>query len=93
MWRAIQNASRLALAGMAFAMVFFLTPRSAWISGAHAPSSSTPEQVPVDRLEDSDSCLWCDQTSEESESCLDREASEDSDETCTDDQSGTGPSA
>jgi len=93
MWRAVQNLSRLALAGMAFAMVFFLTPRSGWISGAQAPSPSTPEQVPVDHLEGSDSCLWCDQSSDDSNSCLERDGAANSGDDCADDQQGAGPSA
>lgn len=41
---------------MAFAMAFFLTPR-VWVENAGTPSS---EEIPVDALEQPDSCLWCD---------------------------------
>lgn len=96
MWRAAQNASRMLLAGMAFTMMFFLTPRSGWISGAQAPSASAPEQVPIDQLEDPGSCLWCDDV-QTTESCADGDAmwrsDGTSDDECSDEPTGAGPNA
>jgi len=100
MWRAAHNASRLVLTGLAFSIVFFLTPKSGLIPGAHAPSSSVPEQVPVDHLEDSDSCLWCEGAPDRSTPCSDSDHLEFFPETisgnpeeCTDEEKTTGPSA
>jgi hypothetical protein len=58
MWHAIYNTSRYLLAAMAFSVAFFLTPR-VWVEpNAEVPSDRT---VPVDTLEQPDSCLWCDE--------------------------------
>ena len=57
MLRAFHNACRVLLASMAFTMAFFLTPRF-WVENAEAPSS---RQVPIDALEQPNSCLWCDE--------------------------------
>ncbi len=65
MWSAIHNTYRYALVAMAFTMTFFLTPR-AWVEGTEAP---THEQVPVDALEDPESCLWCDEPRSTSSEC------------------------
>ena len=55
MHTALYNTARFALATMAFATVFILTPR-AWVQQADAPST---QQVTVRTLQDSDTCLWC----------------------------------
>lgn len=69
MWHTLQQTSRVLLATMAFSMAFVLTPRS-WIPGAQAPSSpEEAEQVPVDTLEGSDSCLWCDESEMQQSPC------------------------
>lgn len=57
MHRVIHNSCRLFLAATAFTMVFLLTPR-VWVDGG---TESTSRTIPVDRLEQSDTCLWCDQ--------------------------------
>lgn len=56
MYRVLDNSCRLFLAATAFTMVFLLTPR-AWV-GNHIESQ--PQTIPVDRLEQSGECLWCD---------------------------------
>jgi len=59
MWHAIYNTSRYLLAAMAFSVAFFLTPR-VWIeSSAQVPAEHN--HVSVDTLDESDSCLWCDE--------------------------------
>lgn len=56
MWHAIYNTSRYLLAAMAFSVAFFLTPR-VWVSSsAEVPSD---RRVSVDTLDESESCLWC----------------------------------
>lgn len=55
MYSALYNSARVTVTTMAFAVVFFLTPR-AWVQNPTAPTTS---QVPVNTLEQSDSCLWC----------------------------------
>ena len=94
MWHAIYNTSRYLLAAMAFSMAFFLTPR-VWVESTEAPSAG---QIPVDALEQPDSCLWCDEPA--------TRCGDDDDETlwlnpdnvsdpgdCDDESSETGPNA
>ena len=81
---------------MAFTMAFFLTPR-VWVESTQTTSS---EEIPVNALEEPNSCLWCDEPSAVPGNCP-----EESDETLwlnpdstqkfhgdCDDQ-GTGPNA
>ncbi len=72
MHTALYNTARVALATMAFATVFILTPR-AWVQQADAPST---QNVTVRTLEDSDTCLWCTPVPREDEPCRGVESSE-----------------
>jgi hypothetical protein len=72
MHTALYNAARFALATMAFATVFILTPR-AWVQQADAPST---QNVTVRTLEDSDTCLWCTPVPRDDEPCRGVESNE-----------------
>lgn len=93
------RACRVLLASMAFTMAFFLTPR-VWVENAELPSS---QQVPVDALEQPNSCLWCDDPISRP-GCEDPDESEDvwlnpdslrnrGDEQCDEKRPGSEPNA
>ncbi|MFB6262847.1 MAG: hypothetical protein ABEL76_04370 [Bradymonadaceae bacterium] len=52
----VHNAGRLFLMAAAFSIAFLLTPR-AWVS-EQSPDQRT-ERVPVNQLDQAESCLWC----------------------------------
>jgi len=68
MHRVIHNACRLFFAAATFTMVFLLTPRG-WVDEPIEPRSRT---IPVDRLEQSNTCLWCGPEHAISDDCRDR---------------------
>lgn len=59
---------KLLVAGTAFWMALFLTPR-AWVEEAREPSLT--EQHPIRILESTQDCLWCDHP--EASDCPDRD--------------------
>ena len=98
MLRAFHRTCRVLLASMAFTMAFFLTPKI-WVESDAAPSS---RQVPVDALEQPNSCLWCNEPVNQPH-CNDPDDSDEvwlnpdsvrskTDKSC-DDQKGSSPNA